>query len=111
MNNVTPTEINVLKPGYVYNPWRKWPRNLACVCGSGLKFKVCHANNLSHAILITESDRANQEFSNALKFVETLKARGINYKREQKTEVKDEQPTTSEKTNDVSRVQQGVGTP
>lgn len=29
------------KKGFVWNPLRKFPRNMSCVCGSGKKFKSC----------------------------------------------------------------------
>lgn len=73
--------VFILKPGFDYNPWTKWPRNLACVCGSGLKFKNCHDGNLSHAIPRSQYVKAKMEFAKALGFVNSLKDRGIIYKR------------------------------
>ena len=32
-----------LLAGYAWNPIRDWPRNAQCICGSGKKFKKCHA--------------------------------------------------------------------
>lgn len=29
-------------PGWAWNPLLRYPRNLACYCGSGKKFKKCH---------------------------------------------------------------------
>lgn len=28
--------------GFIFNPFRKLPRNEPCPCGSGKKFKKCH---------------------------------------------------------------------
>lgn len=93
----------ILKPGFAYNPWLKWPRNLACVCGSGDKFKHCHDGKLSHAISILELDKAQKEMANALKVIGDLKAHGIFYRRptEPTKEAKDEPTRQLEKPNDV----------
>ncbi len=34
------------KAGYAWNPLRDFPRNEVCFCGSGKKFKKCHADRL-----------------------------------------------------------------
>ena len=35
-----------LKPGYAWNPLKKFPRNVKCFCGSGKKFKNCCLSKL-----------------------------------------------------------------
>ncbi len=34
-------QANALKPGYSWNPLKKFPRNAFCPCGSKVKFKKC----------------------------------------------------------------------
>lgn len=45
------------RPGYTWNPLRTLPRNNACPCRSGKKFKACCLNSL--APVVTEEDAAN----------------------------------------------------
>ena len=39
-----------LKPGFVWNPLLKLPRNMRCPCGSGKKLKACHLDKFPRAI-------------------------------------------------------------
>lgn len=71
-----------LKAGFAWNPWAKWPPNLYCVCGSGKKFKKCHMNNVSPAILVTDLERATAEFKNAVRHVQALKNVGLIFKKD-----------------------------
>lgn len=45
MENVTPIDLRkralAPKPGMVWNPLSRFPRNEQCFCGTGLKFKAC----------------------------------------------------------------------
>jgi len=41
-----------LKPGFVWNPMLKTPRNAKCPCGSGKKFKKCHMPGMPRALSI-----------------------------------------------------------
>lgn len=43
-----------LKPGYVWNPLMKIPRNSPCPCGSGKKWKKCHLRILPQAMKLPE---------------------------------------------------------
>lgn len=43
-------QVYVTKPGFVWNPLLKYPRNELCPCGSGKKFKKCHLDQLPQAI-------------------------------------------------------------
>lgn len=39
---VDPSKVKMIpKPGFVYNPLLKYPRNERCYCGSGVKAKMC----------------------------------------------------------------------
>lgn len=46
-----------LKPGYIWNPVKKFPRNKSCPCGSLKKFKICCLNKIPHAIDTMEFER------------------------------------------------------
>jgi hypothetical protein len=39
-----------LKPGFVWNPLKKFPRNSLCPCKSGKKFKKCHLKSMPEAL-------------------------------------------------------------
>lgn len=43
-NYITP------KPGYQWNPLKKFPRNTLCPCGSKKKFKRCHIDLIAPAV-------------------------------------------------------------
>lgn len=43
-------QVYVTKPGFVWNPLLRYPRNEPCPCGSGMKFKKCHLDQLPQAI-------------------------------------------------------------
>jgi len=40
-----------LKGGYEWNHVRNYPRNLACFCGSGKKFKHCHRDLIPNQVI------------------------------------------------------------
>jgi len=42
--------VQTLKPGFVWNPLRNWPRNAKCFCESGKKFKRCCALTIPIAV-------------------------------------------------------------
>lgn len=43
-------------PGWVWNPLLRYPRNRACYCGSGVKFKKCH---YSREVRVVQVEKAN----------------------------------------------------
>lgn len=42
-------------PGKVWNPARDYPRNLPCLCGSGLKYKKCHLKGMADCVTPEEA--------------------------------------------------------
>jgi len=42
--------VRMPNKGYEWNPLRKWPRNDACFCKSGKKFKKCCDGKLEHVV-------------------------------------------------------------
>lgn len=46
------------EPGFKWNPVLKYPKNEACYCGSGVKFKKCCLPNESMAVNPTYADAA-----------------------------------------------------
>lgn len=53
-----------LKDGYIWNPFRKMPRNGLCPCGSLMKFKKCHLPKLPRTL---DPDRLIPAVENAQK--------------------------------------------
>lgn len=45
---------NFLTEGFAWNPMKAWPRNEACFCLSGIKFKKCCMPNLRECIAEAE---------------------------------------------------------
>jgi len=62
--NYAEKRVYILKPGYVYNPLKKYPRNGPCICGSGKKFKKCHLDLLPDAITVAEANKMAIDFHN-----------------------------------------------
>jgi hypothetical protein len=50
--------------GFIRNPLLKYPRNSACLCGSGKKFKKCHLGELPVAITIEELKQIASDIQN-----------------------------------------------
>ncbi len=63
----------------VANPFKKWPVNLQCFCGSGQKFKKCCESRLSDVTPI-EALTLQSDFEKILAEVEGRKANGVGYK-------------------------------
>lgn len=49
------------------NPFRDYPRNLACPCGTGKKFKKCCYLKQALAVIDTPKARAVEQMVRALK--------------------------------------------
>lgn len=62
------------------NPFKKWPRNLQCFCGSGRKFKKCCELGLSSDVTSEEALILQPDFDRMLKEVQTKTDQGIGYK-------------------------------
>ena len=54
------TKVAILNPGYVWNPFQKWPRNKACFCGKAAKFKRCCFPKLLPAISEKDAQEARK---------------------------------------------------
>jgi hypothetical protein len=53
-----PGDALKLLPGYELNPFLKYPRNMNCYCGSGLKYKRCCISTDPLAIPKEAADQA-----------------------------------------------------
>lgn len=62
------------------NPFCKWPRNLSCFCGTGLKFKKCCGLKLHDRVLAKDYRILKEDFDRVVKFVKKLKSQGVSYK-------------------------------
>lgn len=40
-----------IRGGYEWNPLKKYPRNTPCYCGSKIKFKHCHLNEIQSQVI------------------------------------------------------------
>ena len=74
----------VPKPGYVWNPFSKYPNNLPCYCGSGKKFKKCHQATIPLTIQQSQEKEVKDYLNRMIKYVTMLKDKGIIYKVEEK---------------------------
>lgn len=68
-------------PSRTINPLCRYPRNLPCFCGSGIKFKKCHMNFVPKYINKTESEKLSKYVDDMIKVVSELKQKGIIYKK------------------------------
>lgn len=60
-----------LKPGFVYNPFNKWPRNKPCpVCESGKKFKKCCMNQVHRAVPEKLGRQLQEKYNQKIKEIE-----------------------------------------
>lgn len=71
--------VFVLKPGFVFNPFNKWPRNLTCFCGSGRKFKKCCVDQVFHAIPDKIEKATKKDFEKLLSQITALHNKGITF--------------------------------
>lgn len=69
--NFNPPRIkeNILVP----NPFKNWPRNLTCFCGSGIKFKKCCDHKIYDRVNPSLAESYKSDYKKALKFVQDLK--------------------------------------
>lgn len=51
----TKQQAFIPKPGHVWSPLLRYPRNAKCFCGSGKKFKTCHQGNMKMAVTPEEA--------------------------------------------------------
>lgn len=73
---------------HTWNPFKKYPHNLACYCGSGKKFKKCHANNIPETIPKVQEKEVKAYLERMVKYVSLLKSKGITYKVEERKDEK-----------------------
>ena len=62
------------------HPFNNWPANLWCFCGSGKKFKKCHAGQFPPYITVNEWEILNPDFEAQLKHVQETADQGITFK-------------------------------
>ncbi len=72
--------VIVLKPGFAWNPFTKFPRNLPCYCGSGTKFKRCHSGKISEVIASNKEMESKRLFNSVVKQIQDLSDRGVIFK-------------------------------
>ncbi len=71
------------KSGYEWNPFKKYPLNLHCYCGSGKKFKKCHANAIQQCVKSSDVKQIKAYVDKMIAYVSELKSEGIVYKTQQ----------------------------
>ncbi len=64
----------------VPNPFKQWPRNLPCFCGSGKKFKKCCNENISPTVTAEELEVLRPDFVRMLSEIQSNSAKGVGYK-------------------------------
>lgn len=64
----------------IANPFKKWPRNLPCFCGSGRKFKKCCDDKMSRAVKVSDFKVLKEDFDRILTYIKERVERGVNYK-------------------------------
>lgn len=79
-NETSQTEPSQIQSIKRENPFKKWPRNLPCFCGSGRKFKKCHDQGLATHIDISEAIVLQPDFDRMLKEVQGRQDQGVGYK-------------------------------
>lgn len=75
-----PEDLQKVIKKSVLNPFRKWPSNLQCFCGSGKKFKKCHQHTLGQYCSKEEAEALRPDFEKTLAYVQGLRAQGVGYK-------------------------------
>lgn len=53
------------------NPFKKWPRNLPCFCGSGVKFKKCCHDKIIDVVTKVEHEDLVKDFNWMLDYMKT----------------------------------------
>lgn len=59
------------KDGLVWSPLNKYPMNAKCFCGSGIKFKKCHRDQVKMAV-------TPEEAAELKKYVDHIKENELN---------------------------------
>lgn len=75
-------EKNKDKNHFSANPFKSWPRNLFCFCGSGRKFKNCCDLTLGTIVKASEVETLKPEFERMLKVVQEMSETGVRYQLE-----------------------------
>jgi len=70
--------------GYDWNPFLKYPPNLYCMCGSGVKFKRCCSNKISRTIEVSKVQHMTEYMNKTIEYISQLKSRGVVFKMEEK---------------------------
>lgn len=61
-----------VKEGFAWNPLKSWPRNEACFCLSGKKFKKCCGPNLRECVAVDEAPKL-QSLVDQMKLIKDIK--------------------------------------
>lgn len=61
----------VPRPGLVWSPLLRYPKNAKCFCGSGIKFKKCHDGRIKMAVMPDEAEQLK-------KYVDQVVNEGLN---------------------------------
>lgn len=69
-----------ISPIPTLNPFKRWPRNLQCFCGSGKKFKKCCDLTLGQTVTDEEAKVLQPDFDRMLTEVQDGHKRGVGYK-------------------------------
>ncbi len=62
----TKQQAFIPKPGHVWSPLIRYPKNAKCFCGSGVKFKRCHYGNMKMAVLPDEAEQLRKYVNNVI---------------------------------------------
>lgn len=68
------------EPNTFDNPFKKWPVNLSCFCGSGKKFKKCHVEQVQTFVSRANYNILIADYEKSLAHVQGLHDRGNIYK-------------------------------
>jgi hypothetical protein len=77
-NRVTYPEAKALAP----NPFSKWPVNLSCFCGSGMKFKKCCEPKMPSQVPVKDAEILKADFEKQLQHVQGIHDRGNIFKKQ-----------------------------
>ena len=88
--------FRVAKVGYEPNPLFKYPRNLPCFCGSGIKFKKCHLSKIPSHVKLVDFNKLDKYIQDMISVVTKLKENGVVYKKVEVNENNDKEEKTEE---------------
>lgn len=77
---ITPISFSEVNYMPVVNPFSRWPRNLSCFCGSGVKFKKCHQGKIAAGVKQDQAKGLERDYKKVLAHVEGLQERGHIFK-------------------------------